>query len=153
MNVAKWLVLALLVLPLAELTAFIAVASAIGFLRALALLLATSFAGALVLRHAGGSHIARVRTAWDQGSVTSLQADSSGALVLLAGILLLLPGFITDAFGLLLLLSPLRRAVGMAFGRGPAPPRADGVVDLPPDDWHRVPDPRLPDGRERERKG
>lgn len=153
MNVAKWLVLALLVLPLAELTAFIAVASALGFLRALALLLATSFAGALVLRHAGGSHIARIRTAWGQGSVTSLQADSSGALVLLAGILLLLPGFITDAVGLLLLLSPLRRAFSAAFGLGTTPTRADGVVDLPPDDWRRVPDPALPDASENERKG
>ena len=71
MNVAKWLLLALLALPLAELAAFIAVASAIGFLGALGLLLATSFAGALVLQHAGGSHIARVRTAWDNGSFTS----------------------------------------------------------------------------------
>jgi UPF0716 protein FxsA len=153
MNVAKWLVLALLVLPLAELTAFIAVASALGFLQALALLLATSFAGGLVLRHAGGSHIARIRTAWGQGSVTSLQADSSGALVLLAGILLLLPGFITDAVGLLLLLAPLRRALSTAFGFGAAPARTDGVVDLPPDDWHRVPDPALPDRHENERNG
>ncbi len=111
MNVAKWLLLALLALPLAELAAFIAVASAIGFLAALGLLLATSFAGALVLQHAGGSHIARVRTAWDNGSFTTLQADSGGALVLLAGILLLIPGFITDAIGLLLLLSPLRQLV------------------------------------------
>ena len=73
-----------------------------------------------MLQHAGGSHIARVRTAWDNGSFTTLQADSGGALVLLAGILLLIPGFITDIVGLLLLLSPLRQLAGR-FGRGRRP--------------------------------
>jgi UPF0716 protein FxsA len=150
MNVAKWLLLAL---PLAELAAFIAVASAIGFLAAFGLLLTTSFAGALVLQHAGGSHIARVRTAWDNGSFTSLQADSSGGLVLLAGILLLIPGFITDALGVLLLLWPLRQFVSKGLGRGAPAKRADGVVDLPPEDWHQVADPALSDRRDNERKG
>jgi len=63
MNVAKWLLLALLALPIMELAVFIAVAGAIGFLWALALVAATSLAGAMVLRHAGGNHIARVRVA------------------------------------------------------------------------------------------
>ena len=75
MNVAKWLLIALLALPLAELAVFIAVASHIGFAWALLLILAGSLAGGLVLRHAGGSHIARVRGALDQGSFTALQAD------------------------------------------------------------------------------
>jgi UPF0716 protein FxsA len=151
MNVAKWLLFALLALPAMELAAFIAVAAAIGLLWALALIGATSFVGALILRHAGGSHIARVRVALGEGSFTALQADSSGGLILIAGILLLIPGFITDTLGLLLLLAPLRQGMGAALRRGPAP-RADGVVDLAPEQWHRVPDPELPDRRgERER--
>lgn len=151
MNVAKWLLFALLALPAMELAAFIAVAAAIGLLWALALIGATSFVGALILRHAGGSHIARVRVALGEGSFTALQADSSGGLILIAGILLLIPGFITDALGLLLLLAPLRQSMGAALRRGPAT-RADGVVDLAPEQWHRVPDPELPDRRgERER--
>ena len=79
MNVAKWLLLALLALPFMELAAFIAVAGSIGFLWALALLLAASLAGALVLRHAGGNHIARVRVALGEGSFTALQADRPAA--------------------------------------------------------------------------
>jgi len=152
MNVAKYLLLALLLLPLAELAAFIAVAAAIGFLWAAGLLLATSFAGALLLRHAGGSHIARVRTAWDAGSFTALQADSTGGLLLLAGILLLIPGFISDVLGLLLLLRPLWQGLGAALGRGTPPARRDGVGDLAPAPWHRAPDPALPDRDENERK-
>jgi UPF0716 protein FxsA len=144
MNVAKWLLLALLALPLAELVVFIAVASQIGFAWALLLVLASSLVGGLVLRHAGGSHIARVRVAMNeglnQGSFTALQADGSGGAILLAGILLLIPGFITDAVGLLLLARALLRP-------GRSAPRSDGVVDLEPEQWQRVPDPVLPDRR------
>ncbi len=84
-------------------------------------MLATSLAGAMVLRHAGGNHIARVRVAMGDGSFTALQADSAGALTLLAGILLLIPGFITDVLGLLLLLAPLRRMLGALLGLKPRP--------------------------------
>jgi UPF0716 protein FxsA len=152
MNVAKWLLLAFLALPLAELAVFVAVAATIGFAMALGLVLVGSLAGGLVLRHAGGNHIARVRVALDQGSFTSLQADSAGAVTLLAGILLLIPGFITDLLGLLLLVVPLRRAVFGRFQDGAPPRRTDGVVDLEPEQWQRVPDPALPDRRGDERK-
>ncbi|MGH9694222.1 MAG: FxsA family protein, partial [Bryobacteraceae bacterium] len=97
MNVAKSLLLALLALPVMELAAFIAVAAAIGFLPALALIAAGSFAGLLVLRHAGGNHISRMRAALGQSRFTAL--EGAGTLTLMAGILLLIPGFITDAVG------------------------------------------------------
>ncbi len=153
MNVAKWLLLALLALPFMEVAAFIAVAQAVGFLQAVTLQIAISFAGALILRHAGGNHIARMGVALGDGSVSALQADSAGTFILFAGILLLIPGFITDVLGLLLLLSPLRRALAALFGVQQAPARHDGVVDLEPEQWHRVPDSTLPNrrGEERER--
>jgi UPF0716 protein FxsA len=87
-----------------------------------------------------------------QGGFTALQADSAGTLTLLAGILLLIPGFITDVLGLLLLLAPLRRALGVLLGLKPAPARADGVVDLAPEQWHQVPDAALTDRRDNQRE-
>ena len=150
MNVAKWLLLALLALPFMELVVFIAVANSIGFLWALTLVVATSMAGAMVLRHAGGSHIARMRVAVGTNNFTSLQADGPGTLTLLAGILLLIPGFITDVLGLLLLLAPLRRALAVLFGLRAKPAPSDGVVDLGREQWHQVPDPALSDRRDRE---
>ena len=72
MNVAKWLVLALLALPVMELVVFITIAGLIGFLWTLLLVVATSMAGAMVLRHAGGNHIARVRVAMGDGGFTAL---------------------------------------------------------------------------------
>ncbi|MGH6683803.1 MAG: FxsA family protein [Pseudolabrys sp.] len=147
MNVAKWLLLALLALPLMELMVFVAVAQVIGFLWALVLVAATSAAGAMVLRHAGGNHIARMRVAMGAGGFTTLQADGPGTLTLLAGILLLIPGFITDTLGVLLLLAPLRRILAALLGLQQPPARPDGVVDLEREQWHQVPDPTLPDGR------
>ena len=147
MNVAKWLLLAVLLLPVMELAALIAVAAEIGFQPALALMAAGSFAGLLVLRRAGGSYISRVRVAFGNGNFTALQADGSGGLVLMAGFLLLIPGFITDALAVLLLVAPIRQALAAALRRGGAE-RGDGVVDLPPEQWHRVPDRELPDRRD-----
>jgi UPF0716 protein FxsA len=147
MNVAKWLLLMLLALPFLELAAFIAVAATIGFGWALVLVLAGSLTGAFILRHAGGSHIARMRVALGEGGFTALQADRDGGLVLFAGILLLIPGFITDAVAVFMLFAALWRTVA-----GGAPPaQNDGVVDLPPEQWHQVPDPALPDRRNDDR--
>ena len=145
MNVAKWVILAVLALPILELTVFIAVAAAIGFGWAFSLILAGSLCGALILRRAGGGHVARIRVALDHGSFTALQTDAWGGLTLLAGILLLIPGFITDIVALFLLAGSLRRAfVGEQ-------PRQNDVVDLAPGQWHQVPEPPLPDRRKDER--
>lgn len=147
MNVAKWLLLGLLALPLAELAAFIAVAAAWGFLTALALLIGASVAGGLILRHAGGHHVQRMRVAVRDGfarqDFTTLRVDGLGGLTLLGGLLLAVPGFITGLVGLLVLLVPAWRACREALGRSPSAKRADGVVDLDPEQWRRVDDPRL----------
>ncbi|HET8545720.1 MAG TPA: FxsA family protein [Pseudolabrys sp.] len=147
MNVAKWVILAVLALPILELAAFIAVVATIGFGWALSLILAGSLCGALILRHAGSGHAARIRVALDRGSFAALQTDADGGPVLLAGILLLIPGFITDIVALVLLVGSLRRAFV-----GVAPRQEDGVVDLAPEQWHQVPDPSLPDHRKDERR-
>ena len=147
MNVAKWLLSILLALPLMELVAFIAVSALIGFGWALGLVLAGSLAGFLILRHAGGNHIERVRVALGNGNFTDLRADSSVGPILLAGILLLIPGFITDLLALLLLVPPLRRVATTSFDTFATRGDKDDVVDLAPEQWHQVPDPSLPDPR------
>jgi UPF0716 protein FxsA len=149
MIVAKWLLLAVLALPAAEIVVFILVALQIGLGWALAVQLAASLLGAMALRHAGGSHIARMRVVLGPQRLTALQADAAGTLILLAGILLLIPGFITDILGILLLIGPLRRALGAALrhaaDRQAAP--TDAVVDLAPEEWRQMPDAKLTDDR------
>ena len=85
-----------------------------------------------------------------QGRFTALQADGTGGLILLGGFLLVIPGFITDFLGLLVLLGwPGAHVSVGAWHAAPPPGRADGVVDLEPEQWRRVDDPALPN-RDRE---
>ena len=147
-----YLLLAVVALPVAELVVFILVAAKIGFGWALLLALATSCAGALLLKHGGGGAVTRLRVVVDAERAGTLRAEAPGTGVLLCGILLLIPGFITDLAGLLLLIPPLRRALGRFF-RGATtrgPPTRDAVVDLKRDEWQRVPQPRLPDENSRD---
>src|SRR4051812_15911630 len=110
MNVAIWLLTALLALPLAEIAVFVLVALKIGFGPAFLAVVATSFAGALMPRYAGAK-LARIQVVLGPQRLTALEADSAGTMFLIAGILLLIPGFITDLIGLLLLIAPLRRGL------------------------------------------
>ncbi|MBV9557016.1 MAG: FxsA family protein [Pseudolabrys sp.] len=142
---AKYVLIAVLALPVAELVVFILVASQIGFGLALLAILAISAAGALVLRFSGGAHIERAKVVLGQQSFSALQADGGGALTLLAGFLLLVPGFITGFIGAVLLIAPLRRLLGSAFQSSATAqrPREPGVVDLEPDDWRHIPQSKI----------
>src|ERR1051325_5237112 len=112
MNVAIWLLSAVLALPLAEIVVFVLVAAWIGFSWVALALVATSLTGAAMLRFSGGAHIARIRVVLSEERVAALKADSAGTMYLIAAILLLIPGFITDAVAILLLVPPLRRLAG-----------------------------------------
>ena len=144
----KRIAIALLLLPAAEVVAFLLVVWAIGFLPALGLMILTSFAGGVVLRHAGRGQIAHFGVAVRQTGVTGVAAQAGGIMFVLGGILLLLPGFITDLLGAGLLVAPVRRWLGATIGRAiGAPRRATGpgsVVDLAPNEWRPVPDQELP---------
>ncbi len=153
MFVAKYMLLAVLALPFAELAVFVLVASWIGFGWALLLVIATSALGAVVLRRAGGSHIERIRGALDDGPrrLAVFQADGIELLVVLGGFLLLLPGFITDVIGLALLIPPVQRWIGARIDRAARrhAEQSTGVVDLEPEDWRQMPDGKLTDERRR----
>ncbi len=103
--------------------------------------------GFLILRHASGNHLERVRVALGNGNFTALHAEKSAGPILLAGILLLIPGFITDFLALLLLVPPLRRVAAASFNTFAVRRDRDDVIDLAPEQWHTVPDPSLPDPR------
>lgn len=145
MSLTRWIILAVLALPVAELLVFGFVAAWLGFLSAVGLALTTSLLGFLVLRHAGTSQIGQFRTSMADGTAAG-QIQAGRAHLVAAGILLFIPGFITDTIGLLLLLPPVRQGLAATFGRairrqaagahGPAD--RPSVVDLDPGEWHQV---------------
>jgi UPF0716 protein FxsA len=145
-HMAKWIITAILLLPLAEIVAFIVVAALVGLGMAFVLMLATTLAGFLVLRRAGRGGIARFRVAVADTDVAGIQANTSGFFTVLAGLLLFLPGFLTDLIGVALLIGPVRRWCGKTFRlwirrRNPAD---RSTIDLAPGEWEQVRDRELP---------
>ena len=96
-------VLLLIGLPIAEIFAFIEVGMAIGWLLAVVLLLGTSVLGVQLLRIQGRAAIERVSLAVSEHRAPA-RAAIEGVLGFLGAALLVVPGFITDALGALLLL-------------------------------------------------
>ncbi|HEX4101350.1 MAG TPA: FxsA family protein [Pseudonocardiaceae bacterium] len=102
--------LVLLVATIVELTVLIAVGHAIGVLATIGLLILTSLVGAVLLRSEGARALGAV--------VEVLRARRpphrellDGMLITAAGVLIILPGFVSDLLGLLLLLPPIRSLV------------------------------------------
>ena len=105
-----WVVLLLIVAPLAELYVIIQVAHVIGGWDTIALLLIESAIGAWLLKRQGLATMARISDAVAAGRVPSKELVD-GLLLLVAGALMLAPGFIGDVLGFLLLLPPTRAPV------------------------------------------
>jgi UPF0716 protein FxsA len=114
--VVALLVLLFLVVPIAELAVILQVGHAIGVLNTLGALVLLSLAGAWLCKREGLGVMRRFRQQMEAGVVPGREVVD-GALVLLAGALLLTPGFITDLVGLLLLLPPVRAGVRAAARR------------------------------------
>ena len=147
MSLVKWAIFGLLMLPFVEIAVFVAVALKLGFLAALALMILTSLAGMAVIRNAGQGDVARVRTAFDERTISRVELDGRGFLTVLGGFLLVLPGFVTDVLDALLLLQPtqnlIRAALRRALARAERDSSRPGVVDLSPDQWRRMPEERI----------
>lgn len=149
MPLTRVIVGALTLLPVLELVAFVLVAVGIGFGPALLLLLGLSAVGGIVLSRAGRAQMAEFRRQLSQTGPGTVVLDPGRLVIILAGLLLVIPGFITASLGMLLLLAPppwraaaIRRASRAYGGR----PRQPPVVDLDPAEWRieRPDGPTLP---------
>ncbi|WP_018871853.1 FxsA family protein [Thioalkalivibrio sp. ALJ16] len=114
-------------LILLEIFGFAWVGDAVGALMTVVLVIVTAAAGLLLFRLQGFYHWRRLQQSLARGEVPALGLVE-GWLLMAAAMLLLLPGFFTDAAGFVLLIPPLRRWVaagvlrrGMIRTRGPGP--------------------------------
>lgn len=99
-----------LALPLMELAVLVKVGQAIGLWKLLLLLLGMAALGAALLYWQGWTALRQTQDALLRGE-PPVGPMLEGMLLVAAGVLLLAPGLITDAFALLLLVPPLRRAI------------------------------------------
>ena len=104
------LLLALLCVPLLELYVIIQVAGGVGTAETIGLLIVVSVVGAWMVRRSGLGVLNQIRARLNRGELPAAELVD-GLLILLAGALMLTPGFITDAVGLLLLFLPTRVVV------------------------------------------
>ncbi|KAB2862213.1 MAG: membrane protein FxsA [Bauldia sp.] len=150
--------LILLALPLVEIAGFALIGSLVGVLPTVVLALATTVLGAVLLRIQGLGALTRIRATMDAGGTPGRDLVH-GLMIGIAGLLLVVPGFFTDALGLLLFLPPVRElvwrflrsrivVVDAAYSRGTAGFRRDGsrTIDLDAEDFARKdgPPPRRP---------
>lgn len=155
------LFLVFFVAPLVELAVIVQVAGAVGVANTIGLLIAVSLLGAWLAKREGLGVLRRIQAALDRGQTPSTELVDGG-LILLAGALMIAPGFISDCLALLLLIPPTRAlvrlpvlryvtrrgriAVTNRFGGVRATTRVgdDGRVDVwDVDSWEDPPRPRM----------
>jgi len=149
----------LLAVPLAEIAVFVLVGGQIGVWATLGLVLATAVAGTILLRIQGFGVLERIRRTLETDEIPGRDLVH-GLMIMVAGILLLTPGFVTDTCGFLLFV-PAIRDIGWRFLRqrivvqtvharpqGQGPGSSSGpTIDLDADDYSTDrPDDR-PSGR------
>jgi UPF0716 protein FxsA len=113
---AIFLLLAFIVVPLIELYVIIQVGQAIGLVPTIILLFLDAVLGAALLRSQGRAAWRRFNLALSERRMPHREVFD-GVLVILGGALLLTPGFVTDIFGLLLLIPPSRDAIRAVASR------------------------------------
>jgi UPF0716 protein FxsA len=136
-----------------EIATFIAVGRWIGIAATLGLIFLTSFAGIVLLRAQGIGLLARLRSGLRAGERPEAPLIH-GALIVVAGLLLIIPGFITDAIGFLLFIPAVREFAWSLAGRhvtvrgttyrGSAPRHDGKTIDLDADDYSSKANPSSP---------
>jgi UPF0716 protein FxsA len=133
-----------LLVPMVEIYLLIKVGSLIGAGWTVFLVVFTAVLGAWLVRAQGVSTFGRVQAMLNRGELPAVEMFE-GLFILVAGALLLTPGFFTDAVGFAFLVPPLRRLAitamlrrgiihtggpGGRHGRGPRGPRSQGPRTL-----------------------
>ena len=133
-----WVLLAILAVPLVEIGLFVTIGGAIGLWATLAWVVAAVAVGLVVLK--GIAMTGSVALSQDMQEMRDpLSPIAHRAMVALAGGLLILPGFLTDFIGLLLLIPPVRSLILKVVARRLS--RASVILrsEVVEGDWREVP--------------
>lgn len=129
--------LPLLLWPLIEIGLFVTIGGRIGLWATMAVIFGSFALGVFVIRMQGGGAVLRARQGLRAGQVQSLNLGR-GLFGVIAGLLLILPGFLTDILGLILLLPPVQRLLGGAIlsrMQGRTTVQTANVID---GEWQRI---------------
>ncbi len=112
-DVIPWFFILFIAIPLTDFMLLVKLSGAVTIPVTLAVVILTGVVGAALARRQGLRTLAKIQAEMQAGRLPASELGQ-GMLILVAGVLLMTPGFITDAFGLLLLIPPIRR-LALAF--------------------------------------
>ncbi len=110
------LLLLFILVPIAELALLIEIGSHLGLPATLALIVSTGALGAYLARRQGLGVLAKIRSEMDEGRLPTGQLVD-GALILVAGAVLMTPGVLTDALGFFCLIPAGRKRLKSYLSR------------------------------------
>lgn len=99
-----------IIVPIIEITVLMQVGALIGAWPTVAIVIVSAWLGAKYVRQQGLATLQSVQTKMAKGEMPSSEIVT-GLMLLVAGVLLVTPGFVTDIFGLLLLVPTVRQAL------------------------------------------
>lgn len=132
-----WLFVLFLAVPLIEIGLFIEIGGAIGLWPTLAIVVITAIMGTSLVRSQGSMALSQIKSRFHD-LTDPTEALAHGAMILIAGALLLTPGFFTDAIGFALLVPAVRefligqlraRVHVTGFTQGSVDPEYGAVID------------------------
>lgn len=135
------LLLTFLTIPIAEIYLLFWIGGKIGVPQTLILIVATAVIGSALVARQGATALAQVRASFFQARFPAKEL-AHGAMIVVAGSLLITPGFLTDAIGFALLIPAFREVVRRWFSR-----RVSGRVTIMPEpqrtqsEWRDPPPP------------
>ena len=154
--------LVMLAMPFIEIAGFVIIGSKIGVFATLGLVILSAMLGFFLLRVQGIGLLQRIRTETAAGRVPDREMVN-GAMLVLAAILLIVPGFVSSTIGILLFIPFIRDFMWEKFMRGRmvvatsarysdgygqqrpgSNPRQDHVIDLDPEDYTTRPNENSP---------
>lgn len=109
------LLLLFILVPVAELFLFMTLGASLGFPRTIAIIILTAILGAALTKSQGRKAMEKFQKATGEGRMPAREA-LDGVMILIAGAVLITPGFLTDVFGFLLLVPPFRSVVAGYLG-------------------------------------
>jgi UPF0716 protein FxsA len=132
MNLKKIIPVFLLLIPIIEIILFIEIGSMIGSFNTILIIFGTALIGIYIIKYNAATYMSEIRSKLMNG-LRPDQEILSGIIIFICGVLLLLPGFLTDSIGLLFLYKPIRllgiKRYSMPSGRRPNSPRGR-VIDV-----------------------
>jgi UPF0716 protein FxsA len=134
------------------------VAALLGWPLAILLFFATSALGLFLLRKSGAGEFERLRRAVSAEGLLGIHLETPGLAPVLGGILLVIPGFVTDLVGAALFMPRCRQWASTALAKAARRRRQRSrdkstppVIDLDPGEWHQLSDRSL-DGKRKPRR-